>query len=388
MKIIIATDTYYPNIGGAAYFAQRLASALQKDGHTILVIAASRRLHSEFFKHKGVEIFGPASFPFKIFNNFRLPFPFFLKMKIKKVMKNFKPDIVHIQGHFLTSDAVYLSAKDMGVPVVGTSHFLPENVLHYFHLPAPAEKLVWKIAWKQLRGVFDKIDFATTPTQTAIQQLRKIGFARPVTAISCGIDLQRFNKNNDGRYLKTRYSIPDKPVLLYVGRLDEEKKLDDVLRAVAVALKNTDFHFVIAGVGCMDKSLKELVRELEIVNSVSFIGFVPDEDLPNLYPIASCFVIAGMAELQSIVTLEALASGLPVIAVNFLALPELVKPGENGYLFEPKDIGGLSQYITKILSDENLRKKMSEKSLEIIKAHDFNETVRRFESIYSSLKKI
>jgi len=96
----------------------------------------------------------------------------------------------------------------------------------------------------------------------------------------------------------------------------------------------------------MDKSLKNWSGNWNC--KFRFIyRFVPDEDLPNLYPIASCFVIAGMAELHSIVTLEALASGLPVIAVNFLALPELVKPGENGYLFEPKDIGGLSQYITK-----------------------------------------
>ena len=112
---------------------------------------------------------------------------------------------------------------------------------------------------------------------------------------------------------------------------------------------------------------------------------MPDEDLPNLYKIADCFIIAGTAELQSLVTMEAMASGLPVVGVNAMALPELIHDGENGYLFELDNIESLTQSLIKILSDEKLRKQMGDKSLEIIQAHDINNSMVTFESLYQSM---
>jgi len=147
--------------------------------------------------------------------------------------------------------------------------------------------------------------------------------------ISCGIDLDRFKPTNDGAYLERRFAIPtDKPVLLYVGRLDKEKRIDIILRALPDILRVTNVHLVLAGVGKEKQKLEELTEKLGIRKAVTFTGFVPDEDLQNIYRIGDLFVTAGIAELQSIVTMEAMASGLPVVAVNVMALPELVHDGE------------------------------------------------------------
>jgi glycosyltransferase involved in cell wall biosynthesis len=148
---------------------------------------------------------------------------------------------------------------------------------------------------------------------------------------------------------------------------------------------NIDFKFAIVGKGAEKTKLEKMAKSLGLEKKVIFLGFVPDKDLPNLYPLATCFIIAGIAELQSIVTMEAMASGLPVLAANAVALPELVHHGENGFLFETGDLKQIADCIVKIISDPKLQKRMSQKSLEMIKGHDETKIVSRFESFYSEL---
>ncbi len=118
---------------------------------------------------------------------------------------------------------------------------------------------------------------------------------------------------------------------------------------------------------------------------VTFLGYLPDEDVPRLYRFADVFVIAGIAELQSIVTMEAMASGLPIIAADAMALPELVHRGENGFLFPVDDAQALAAAAVTILSDEPLRRQMAKRSLEIIKAHDINKVVEQYEMLYTQM---
>ena len=158
-----------------------------------------------------------------------------------------------------------------------------------------------------------------------------------------------------------------------------------VLMSLPKVLEKIDIHFVIAGKGAEAEKLNKLVDDLLLRNHVTFAGFVPDEDLPNLYTIADCFIIAGIAELQSLVTMEAMATGLPVIAVNAMALPELVRNGENGFLFEPGDTESLSNSLIDIFTNQVLRKRMGERSLEIVKDHDINKSMAIFESLYQNM---
>lgn len=386
MKILIATDTYYPNVNGASYFTQRLAFSLKERGHSILVIAPSRRARHEFYNYKGIDVCGIRSIPVFVYKNFRISPPFFIKKTIKKALTEFVPDVVHLQGHFFVGKTVLSVAQDMDIPTVGTNHFMPENLLHYFHLPGAAREYLRLWSWKQFCSIFRKIDVVTTPTRTAARLLKEIGFPKYVYPISCGIDLRKFNPQNNGEYLKRRYAIPDKNILLSVGRLDKEKNIDLVLQALPLVRENIDFHFIIAGIGAEKRHLEQLVDRLDLAQYVTFTGFVPDEDLPNLYSIADCFIIAGTAELQSIVTMEAMASGLPVIAVRAMALPELVHNGENGYLFEPGDIFGIANCITRIFSNKSLRKEMTRRSLDMIRKHDIAEIITRFELLYEHVQ--
>lgn len=387
MKIIIATDNYYPNINGASLFSQRLAFYLKKQGHSVLVIAPSLTTHSEFSTNNGIRIFGIRSVPILMYRGFRVSLPYFMKKEIEKIIKEFDPDVIHFQGHFYISKAVLSIAQKLRIPTLGTNHFMPENAIHYLHLPKFAENPIKRWAWRQFHSVFERMDIVTCPTETAVQVVRSNNLKKNAIVVSNGVDLSEFHVGNDGTYLKEKYKLPDEPILLYVGRLDKEKNIDMVLRALVPVTNKINLHFVVAGDGEEKDDLKKLTKDLNLEKFVTFTGYVLNEDLHNVYRIADCFIIAGAAELQSIVTMEAMASGLPVIALNVLALPELVKHGVNGYLFEWNDINGLAQDITSIFSDDPLRKKMAVKSLEIIQDHRIENTVHKFESLYESLLK-
>jgi len=208
---------------------------------------------------------------------------------------------------------------------------------------------------------------------------------KEVIPVSCGIDLRRFSPGNDGSKLRQRYGIPGRLILLYTGRLDKEKRIEVILRALPAIVERLDAQLVVAGPGKLRNDLETLAVDLGMKDRVTFLGYLPDEDVPRLYRLADVFVIAAVAELQSIVTMEAMASGLPVIAADVMALPELVHHGENGFLFPQDDAQALAAAAITILSNEPLRRQMAKKSEEIIKVHDINEVVEQYEMLYARM---
>jgi len=387
MNILIATDTYYPNVNGAAYFTYRLAQLLARRGHHISVIAPSQTLRGTISLRDGVTEYGTPSIPIPIYPNFRISPMILCGKSVMRIVREVHPDVVHLQNHFMIGKATLMAAHELNIATIGTNHFMPENLVHYLHLPKVGEEQLNKFAWRKFIHVYGELDIVTTPTKTAAKMLHHVGLQKDVIPISCGIDLKRFNPQNDGAYLKKRYALPDRDTLLYVGRLDKEKHIEVILNAIPRILQKLDVQLVLAGVGKLRSSLERHAEKLNIRNNVTFTGFVPDEDLPNLYRIAALFVIASTAELQSIVTMEAMASSLPVVAVNATALPELVHSGENGYLFESGKSRDLAERVIMILGDKSLRNKMAERSLELIQAHDIEKVVACFETLYFKLQK-
>ena len=382
------TDNFYPMLGGMIVFIERLALSLKNRGHLVLIMAPSKQFFKKTYYHKGIKVFGLPSIPTWVYKNMYITYPFFMNKLIREAIVEFNPDVIHIQSHFIVAKPVLRVAREMSIPTIGTIHFMPENMMPHLHFPNFAESKVRKQIWKKLFKVYEQFDLTTVPTKTAADCVINNGFSKNALVISNGIDLKEFNPKNKGDYLRKRYGIPANPIILYVGRLDKEKNLDKILIALSYVLKKIDIHFVIAGgVGSQAKYLKYLAKSLRLDKFVTFTGYVSSKNLPNLYSVANCFVIASSAELQSIATMEAMASGKPVIAANCMALPELVKHNVNGFLFEPSDTTSLADYIFNIISNEKLQKEMSAKSMEIIKKHDIKKIIDKYESLYQSLIK-
>jgi len=384
MKILLATDTYYPSTNGAAYFTHGLAHSLSSLRHEVFVIIPSQTIKNTVISADSVILYGVRSLPLPLYPGFRFSLPLLARKYIHKVIQKVKPDIIHIQNHFIIGKGALRFAQEHRIPIIGTNHFMPENLVHYLHLPHFLEEKLKQLLWHQFVEVYSQLRIVTAPTRTAAELMQRHGLAKEVIPLSCGIDLQRFNPANNGTYLRERYHIPDRPIILYVGRLDKEKKIEVILRGLPFILERIDVQLILAGIGAFRNHLERIVHKLGLHEYVTFTGFVPDEDLPNLYTFADIFVSAGIAELQSIATMEAMASALPVVAVNAVALPELVHDGENGFLFPDGDSQVFAEKVICILADGRLKCEMGQKSLSLIQAHDMNRVVKQFELLYSS----
>ena len=234
-------------------------------------------------------------------------------------------------------------------------------------------------------GFANRCDRVTAPTATALLLLREHGLRAPSHVVSNGIDLEVYSPGAADESLRRRYALPaGRPLILSVGRLSPEKRADVLIEAVATQDVG-DTVLALAGSGPDEGRLRELAARRGVSERVRFLGFIPGTDLPGLYRLADVFAIASEAELQSLVTMEAMASGLPVVAVNAGALGELVHAGENGFLARPGRAADVAGSLDLLCRDGGLRARMSKSGLRIIADHDRHRLLTRWESIYSAL---
>ncbi|MEU0238132.1 glycosyltransferase [Nocardiopsis sp. NPDC006198] len=387
LRVLIATDTYPPDVNGAGYFAHRLAEGLAGRGHRVHVVCPSEvgdpyvTVDGAVTEHR----LRSARLPFQ--PSMRAAVPLGMGGHITRLLRRFDPDVVHAQSHFTLSRSAMHRGRAEGIPVVLTNHFMPDNLYAHARVPRSMQSAVGALAWKDMVRAAGEADHVTTPTPRAAELLREKGFAREVEAVSCGIDLERFHpRPRERSAARARFGLPDRDTVVFVGRLDAEKRIDDTIRALARILPERDAQLALAGIGAREQELRALAAELGVADRVFFLGFVPDEDLPLVYAAGDAFAIAGVAELQSIATLEAMSTGLPVVAADAMALPHLVEVGRNGFLFPPGDPESLADRLLSVLGSERTRRSLGEASREIALRHDHHRSLERFESVYVRLQ--
>jgi len=384
LRVLIGTDTYHPDVNGAAYFTFRLATGLAARGHDVHVICPSADGAASTRIEDGVTVYRLPSVPTLIHPTFRICPPPRVNTRVRAVLDDVEPSVVHVQGHFPIGRSLLRAAHKQRLPLVATNHFMPDNLLAYGHIPAIARRLVCAVAWWDFTRMFNRAEWVTTPTPIAADLIRNKGLQPPIQVISCGIDLDRFHTRADTGLLAA-FGLPDRATLLFVGRLDEEKRLQDLVGALPAIRGHVDAQIVLVGTGTQQHNLAVLADQLGVAEHVHFLGFVPDDELPRIYTAADVFVMPGVAELQSVATLEAMASGLPIIAADAMALPHLVHPGINGFLYRPGDVDAVSRHGLALLAEPPLRHRMGRASREIARTHDAAVTLAEFEDRYTSL---
>ena len=384
MKILLTTESYYPNIDGGAVAQHNLAHELKKLGHNVGIIAPGCFYKNLTEKDNGTTIYRTKAVKLPFYMNSKYYFSPFPLFEVRKIIKEFKPDIINICSPYPISISAILWARKYNIPLIGSIHILPQNMLTPFSNLGFYE-LLKKYTWKYLVYFFNLLDLVTIPTKAGSDIYIKKGLKTEITPISNGINTEIFNPHKNGEYLKKRFNLPDKKIVLYTGRINQEKNLDVFIKAIPYVIKKINAHFLLVGSGGEYKKwLMNLAKQLKIEEYTTFIDFLDWNDYPNIYSIADVFAIPSESELQSIVTMEALASGLPVVVVNNGALPELASMN-NGFLFEPKNSKQMADCIIKLLLDEKLRKSMGFNSLELIKQHSMDSMVDQFEKMYEKI---
>lgn len=382
MRILIGSDTYYPQIDGTSYFTQRLAAGLSARGHDVNVLCPADPALTADADHQAVPVHTVPSFMTPFHPTQRVCLPQAIRRQAARAVRTIKPDVVHVQGHFPLCRTLMLIAGEQSIPVVATNHFMPENLVPYYFFPRWARGSVGAWAWRDVARWFAYPQAITTPTDIAADVLRTHGVDRPVTVISGGVDTRRFSPGDGNRAAgRRKLGLPDKPTVLYVGRLSADKAVTDLIDVLPL-VSDLDAHLVIAGRGVKMATLRRRCRDVQVADRTHFLGFIPNEDIVDVYRAADVFCMPGRAELQSLATLEALSCGLPAVAAHATALPHLVKDDVNGYLYPPGDVARLAHGLRRVLRDPAASAAMSRASRQIALAHDADLTIARYEETY------
>ena len=367
-----------PDINGAAIFAARLAAGLVERGHTVHIVApAGDRKHGTWQEMvEGQPVTAHRLFSLRWYPHpwLRFAIPWRIEQNAARILDEVKPDVVHFQSHIITGRGLSKGAVERGIRLIGTNHFMPENLLEHTKLPRFIHTFAVRRAWAAAHRSFVRAEAVTSPTRKAADFLEKAINIRPVLAVSCGIKADNYTPSFEPR---------TENVIVFVGRITGEKQIDKLVRAFARLKTDLDAKLVLVGHGEEEGHLRTLANQLGVGNRVTITGYVSDDELRRILTSATVFAMPSIAELQSIATLEAMASGLPIVAANAMALPHLVHHKQNGYLFEPGDVDDLAHRLDQVLRMSPAKlERMKRESLKIVEAHDINRTLDTFEALY------
>ena len=388
MKIAYITQSYPPMISGASLVVEKLATGMAERGHFVLVIAASDKGQAYTTENGRIKIVRLASVPNP--KRAKQNIVLWSQKAIEDELEHFSPEVLHI--HDILSMGVFglLTAQRLNTPIASTVHQLPWFVTAYLpELPMLHETVEYGL-WEYSRWLDKQCQTMVVPTRTIAKIIQKnVGFLPKV--ITNGVDLDHFGNiqlsEEKRATLYQKYKLdPDRPIILHVGRLDTDKQVDFVIRATAKTMKATNAQLLVIGDGEHLEELVSLTKQLGIAEHSQFPGFVsPNGELPELYRLASVFVTASEIETQGLVLLEALASNLPVVAVNATCIPELVINGENGFLVPPCDIDALAKGLTTIINNPSLAEKMGQAGRRLVQEHSSTIALNKHEALYKEL---
>ncbi|MFZ4895759.1 glycosyltransferase [Plantibacter sp. Mn2098] len=377
LRIVIGADTFSPDVNGAARFAERLAAGLVRRGHEVHIVApaGSAKFGTWQETHEGQRMTVHRLFSLRWYPHdwLRFAMPWTIKRNAAKILDQVKPDVVHFQSHIIVGRGLSIEAEKRGIRMVATNHIMPDNILDFTLIPAKTQEWLVREQWQAAKKCFVRASAVTTPTRKAAEFLEEFTGLTGVHAVSCGIEANLYTPSFE----------PKPNTILFVGRVTTEKQIDVLIRALATLPAELDARLDIVGGGDQRKHLEQLVEQLGLGDRVTFLGKVSDADLKAAYTNAKVFAMPSIAELQSIATMEAMASGLPIVAADAMALPHLVHDGENGYLFTPGSVEELAERLRTVLtaSPEEYRR-LQDASLTGVEVHDIERTLNTFEALY------
>jgi glycosyltransferase involved in cell wall biosynthesis len=383
MRILMFSHGYPPTLSGVTLVVQKISRAMVQLGHDVTVVTASDRHLPYLSEDQGVRLLRIFGLPNPGW--WEGPIPVMLPPAIRKLTEQFRPDVIHTHENVVLSNALILTHWKKRPAFISSCYSLPSYVIQYLHLGRLAalfERFVWKVAVGNLNH-FEHVVFCTRTHQ---RDFLAHGLQPPTTVISNGVNIQRYCPDKTpGEDVGSRYQLPDAPLILSVGRLMKDKKLDILVRAMRLVCNQKPAHLLVVGRGSEHPHLKVLISQLELEQYIHLLGYVPEEDLPALYRACHMFAIPSLVEVQSLPALQAAVTGLPIVAANSAALPELVRHGENGLLVSPMTAENLGNAILTILNNPQQARQMGKVSLEIGRAHDEQLTFQAYNDFYCNL---
>lgn len=398
LRIAHFTDTFYPKIDGIVTFLDNSIGYFSKRGHSIVVFCPTYGKQKEKYFGKNVKIFRLRSIPMHTYKEVKIAIA--RPKKILKELKNFRPDIIHIHSPGIVGLLGIIAARKLHVPLIGTYHTLISEQTDYISLgnilglnklvsklyvlfkkqkfrkkpkdDSRLKRLLWYISLR----MYKKCNVIIAPSRSIADLLKSKLRHSAIHHVCCGINLKKFHPKKSYRNAKT-------PSFLYVGRLSFEKNIDVVIKAFKlIDEKGIGFSLKIVGDGPARKYLEGMAKRYGLESKIKFTGEVYGNALREMYRKNDVFVTASTMETLGMSILEALASGIPVIAAKKYAVPDIVKDETNGYLAEPYSAESFSEAIMKIIKNKSRIPHFGRQGVKTAQKCELGKNMKKLEYIY------
>lgn len=352
IRVLMISDVYFPRVNGVSTSIATFRRALSACDVDVRLIAP--RYGDE------ADVPGIVRVPGR-----RLPFdPEDRLMRLRAMDEAVRReaadcDLVHIQTPFAAHRYGLRSARACGRPVLLTYHTFFEEYLHHYapFLPATALR---GLARRVSRTQCNAVDTVVVPSTAMRDRLAGYGVRTPMEILPTGIPVQDF-AGGDGLHFRRLYDIPEHaPMALYIGRVAHEKNIAFLLEVAALMkAQRPDFVLVLAGEGPATPSLQRQVLRKGLAGTVRFVGYLERRRrLPACYAAADVFVFASRTETQGLVLLEAMAAGLPVVALAAMGTTDILA-SERGARIAPDSPAGFAAVVEDVIANGRLRKQLA-----------------------------
>lgn len=365
MRIAIVTETFLPKIDGIVTMVTKTVETLQARGDEVLIFAPSggpAELH-------GAEVVSLPSIPFPFYPELKIAAP---RASMRKHLEAFKPDVFHLFEPSLLGIGGIYYGKVLHIPIVISYHTNLPAYLHYYKLG-----FFQGPTWKLMRERHLRADLNLCTSTPMMDELRSHGIDR-LALWERAVDAQQFHPSKCSAEMRKILSggEPQKPLLLYVGRLSAEKdvgSLREALRAMPEA------RLAIVGDGPSRHELEKHFRG----TPTYFAGYMRGEPLAQAYASADVFVMPSKTETLGLVLMEAMAAGCPVVACNAGGIPDAVEDGVTGFLFEAADRHGLVNAIQRVLDNPDERNKVRVRGRADVERHSWEGSTDQLRRYYA-----
>ena len=378
LRILSISDVYFPRVDGVSTAVHTICRELRAKGHAVTLIAPNY----------GAAADPPSEDVIRVTARALLFDPDFRLMKAQRVLelterlRGWNYDLVHIHTPFMAHYLGVALARRLGLPVVETYHTAFDRYLQRYLPFLPRPVTAWA-ARELTRSQCQAVDALVVPSEAMRDMLYSAGVTTPISTVPVGVEPSWFVKGDGARFRERHGIAPERPLLVYVGRVTQQKNvpfLIDVLDSVRRTHPNA--LLVIAGEGSAETPVRQSVAERDLVGNVLFLGYLErSQELLDCYLAADVFVYPSRTETHALAVLEAMAAGVPVVAHALMGSKEVLKEGEGALIAEP-NVEDFAAKVVELLADPARRTQLATAGQEQARQWSASVTVERLLDCY------
>lgn len=376
LRIGLFTDTYAPQVNGVSISLQLISEGLKKRGHQVTIFAP----RFPGYKDDQSNVMRLPSL--KYLNNPPIYVAVLGTPRSTWSLTRRHFDVLHAHSPLSVGLLAYLTASTKRLPLIYTYHTSITDYTHYVKFIGGTSVMKYAARWFSAAST-NLGDQIVVPSPKFERLLHEQKVRRNIHVVPNGIDLSSFQTAKNPGSIRRKLGIkPDAPILLTVGRMDPEKRLDFVVDAfVRIAGNNPDVHLVFAGDGSARKSIESQALGTKVKDRIHFLGMVARAELPDVLHDADLFLSASTTEVHPISVIEAIASGLPIVAVKDEAFEGMIENDQNGYMV-PLNLETYADTISALLTDREKLTRFGKHSAALSEKYSIEGQVKALEKLY------